>query len=320
VGEAGAASAAQASADRLAAAGVVDPPWKSDLGRPHPRSATLMEEPAFDDGVSVMVEFAGVAEVHTLSVYIDHNLGGLVKDILLAGPIDELRAGFAGAPDADRVRFRELDLGEARARITAALTQLDRTFDPPVEDDVHALRALVDARLRLLPAGEEASATVTEIPTEERDALLADFLDSDEGRRWREDEDAEAAAQLAIDFGADYNHGGPLRWSPVVVEIFMLDWLARKISEEPEFFARIPDVLTTWVQYAGRRRAVPAEFVQEAVLAVEQHRTEMLQVVRDPNAWGPAKVLSTAAAEAGVDLSDPAAMEQFLEEYNSRLR
>lgn len=39
---------------------------------------------------------------------------------------------------------------------------------------------------------------------------------------------ARDVVELAIDFGADYNHGGPLRWSPVVVEVFMTNWLARK--------------------------------------------------------------------------------------------
>jgi len=31
-----------------------------------------------------------------------------------------------------------------------------------------------------------------------------------------------------IYFGCDYSDGDPLRWSPVVVELFMADWLWRK--------------------------------------------------------------------------------------------
>jgi hypothetical protein len=45
---------------------------------------------------------------------------------------------------------------------------------------------------------------------------------------------------MAIDFGADYNHGGSPRWSPVAVEIFMTSRLARKIAREPVFFTRGP--------------------------------------------------------------------------------
>ena len=191
-----------------------------------------MEEPAFDDGVSVMVEFVepGGAS-RTFGVYIDHNLGGLVKDVFLAGPLAEVREELTRhAPDQAGVSIRELDLGEARARVDAALYMLDHTFDPPVSEDVQSLRALTDARLLLLPGGFELPDTYVEITPAEREALLADFLASAEGRRWRGDEVAEHVARVAIDFGADYNHGGPLRWSPVTVEIFMADWLARKIT------------------------------------------------------------------------------------------
>jgi hypothetical protein len=299
--------------------GLEQPAWIDELGQARPVGAALLDEPAFDDGFSVMLEFAEPAgEHHTLSVYIDHNLGGIVKDVLLADTIDQVRARMDTSPERDRVVFRDLDLGEARARVEAALDALDHTYEPPVDEDVFSLRALIEARLRLLPAGVEWRLPYEELPQAERDRLLADFLESDDGRRWRDDEVAEYVAQLAIDFGADYNHGGPLRWSAVVVEIFMLDWLARKVSEEAEFFARVPDVLADWVRYAGRRRGVPDELVREAAAAVEAYRGEMLEAVTDPASWGPAKLFATAATEAGVDLSDPAAVERFVEEYNRR--
>jgi hypothetical protein len=89
--------------------------------------------------------------------------------------------------------------------------------------------------------------------------LLANFFASPEDERWRGDNHAEDVVGTAIDFGAGYNHGGPLRWSPVVVAIFMTSWLARKVAREPAFFTRVPDVLPDWVRYAGHVRGVPAE-------------------------------------------------------------
>ena len=53
----------------------------------------------------------------------------------------------------------------------------------------------------------------------------------------------------------------------------------------------------------------------EPVAAVAEYRDEMLATVGDPDAWGPAKVFATAAKEAGVDLSDPEAVEQFIQLY-----
>jgi len=312
---------ATVAADRLAAAGLTEAPWAATLGQARPTAAALMSEEAFDDGLSVMVEYAGPGwESHTLGIYIDHNMGGLVKDVFLAGPLAEVRSKFDHhAPNHVGLVIHELDLAEARARVDAALYMLDHTYDPPVSEDVRPLRALVDARMRLLPAGFELPDDHQEVPPDQRDALLADFLSSPEGQRWRADEDAEDVARLAIDFGGDYNHGGPLRWSPVVVEIFMTSWLARKVTREPEFFTHIPDVLRDWVSYAGCRQGVPRASLREAVAAVEHYRDEMLAAVTDPDAWGPAKAFSVAALDAGVDLTDRAEVERFMQRYNDDL-
>ena len=312
---------AGAAGDRLAATGVPEPPWATDLGQARPTAAALMSEESFDDGLSVMVEFTGPGvETHTVGIYIDHNMGGLVKDCFLAGPLTEIRGQFnRSAPNHVGLVVRDLDLAEARARVAAALFMLDHTYDPPVSEDVRPMRAFVDARMRLLPEGFELSDDYEEVTPEQRDALLADFLSSPEGRRWRGDEDAVDVAALAIDFGADYNHGGPLRWSPVVVEIFTTSWLARKATREPEFFARVPDVLRDWVKYAGRRQGVPAAPLREAVAAVKHYRQEMLDAVGDPDAWGPAKAFAVAALEAGVDLTDDADIERFMQRYNDGL-
>jgi len=83
--------------------------------------------------------------------------------------------------------------------------------------------------------------------SEERERLLAEFLASPEGQHWRGDEDAQDVVRTAIWFGTDCNHGGPVRWSVVVVEIFMTSWLPCKVTREPVFFERVTDVLPDWV-------------------------------------------------------------------------
>jgi hypothetical protein len=315
------ATAARTAADRLAATGLREPAWGADLGDAQPTAAALMCEETFDDGVSVMVEFTSPnVETHTIGIYIDHNMGGLVKDVFLAGPLSEVRGQMRRkAPNQVGLAIRDIDLTEARARAEAAFDMLDHTWDPPINEDVRPMRALIEARLRRLPEGFELPDEYVEVTPEERDALLEDFLSSPEGRHWRGDEDAEDAAQLAIDFGAGYNHGGPLRWSPVVVEIFMTSWLARKVTREPGFFQRVPDVLRDWVKYTGRRQGVPAAPLREAVAAVNEYREEMLHAVNDPEAWGAAKTFASAALESGVDLTDRDEVERFIERYNDGL-
>ncbi len=321
VGSESHARKARAAADRLAGRGVPEPLWASQLGHAEPVAAELMYEEAFGDGVSVFVEFAPPdGERHTLGIYIDHNLGGLVKDAFLAGPLDEVRSKLSSrAHNGVGLAVRKLEPAEARARIERALYMLDHIYAPPVDDDVRALRGLIDGRVRQLPDGFELPEDYEEMSVEERERLLAEFLASPEGQRWRGDGDAEDVVETAIWFGADYNHGGPLRWSVVVVEIFMTSWLPRKVTREPAFFERVSEVLPDWVRYAGRVRGVPAEALIEAVQAVERFGDEMLEAVNDPDAWGPAKTFAVAAQAAGVDLTDPNALNAFVKTYNEGL-
>jgi hypothetical protein len=311
---------ARAAADRLAACGVREPVWATGVGAGWPVAAALQYEEAFDDGVSVIVEFDGYGEEpHTLGIYIDHNLGGLVKDVFLAGPLSDVRAKLSvRAPNGVQLAVRDLELAEARARIVAALDVLDHTYDPPVDEDVTRLRALIDARVDQLPAGLQLGDDYEEVPQAERQRMLEAFLATPHGERWAGDEDAEDVVATAIDFGSDYNYGGPLRWSPVVIEIFMTSWIARRVIREPAFFERVSDVLPDWVAYAGSRRGIPPEALNEAIEAVAAYRDDMLDAVSNPDAWATAKAFAVAAHSAGVDLSDPATLDEFVEQYNAQ--
>lgn len=308
--------------DRLAARGVAEPSWGEDLGTAQPVAALLFcDDDGFDDGFSVIVEFATAdRRTYTLGVYVDHNMGGLVKDVFVAGPLDGVRRELGRrGPTGETLVLREIDLAAARARVEDALRVLDDTIDPPVDGDVPRLRALIYARMRTLPEGAPIDAEFEEVTVEQRAELRAEFLGSTEGRRWAGSEGPEDVVGVAIDFGADYNHGGPLRWSPVVVEIFMVSWLARKVSRQPAFFELVPDVLLDWVAFAGRRRGVADAAVRHAVAAVGRYREEMLDAVADPDSWGPAKAFAAAAVAAGVDITDVDAVNEFIEHYNDGL-
>ena len=269
---------ARAAAARLAANGAAEPPWAVGLGAATPTAANLMHDEVFDDGVNVLVEFDHPDARHVLGVYIDHNLGVIAKDAFLAGTLAEI-AEIAADRGSQPVAVEPLGLDEAAARIAAAVELTDMTLDPPVGEDFWSLRALIDARLRVLPDAGEAPAR-PELSIEDRDALVQAFHASDDGERFASDQDALDVVSLAIDFCADYVDGRPLRWSPVVVELFMVDWLPRKVLADRSLFARIPDVLPAWIRHAGRVRGIPADAIEATVAAVRDW-TEILLVAID---------------------------------------
>ena len=95
-----------------------------------------------------------------------------------------------------------------------------------------------------------------EMPAEDRDALRDEFLASPEGRAFAPDGDEAFGVSLAIDFCVDYVDGRPLRWSPVVVELFMADWVPSKVLADAGVFEVLPSVLDAWVRFAGRKAGI----------------------------------------------------------------
>jgi len=315
---------AREAADRLAAQGVAERQWAPAVGRWEPTVAWLSHDPIDDDGVNVMVEFGGTEDGCTVGVYIDHNLGGMAKDAFVApvgmdetlGALQESHEGDDQPPS-----YREIPLEEAAARWRAALAMTDMYLDPPSTEDLSHLRALIDARLAMLPPGGEAPVPGG-IAEDERESLLSEFLDADETvGLWgveggEEDEVVEQLAQEILAFSLDAVGGEPLRFSPVMVEIFCLDWAPRKIAMDGDAFTLLPDVLAAWIRFVGGRRGLSDSSISDVVRAAYEHAPEMIELCQDPEVWGPAKTMALAIAQRGIDLADQKALDDFVAEVN----
>jgi hypothetical protein len=317
-------SRARLRAERLAAGGVPERSWSPIVGTERPTSAWLSFDPIDDDGVSVMVGFEVEGQESTLGIYVDNNLGGIAKEAF-AVPVGvaEVLTRLRDAPkDGDGLEFEELSLDDAAARWTAALEMTELMFDPPTTEDLDHLRALVEVRLATLPAGRDLPVRTT-LSDDERDELLADFLESDEtiGLMRVDDQDGENAtveelAEHVLTYALDYTVGTPLRFSPVMVEIFCLDWAPRKIAQDGDGFTLLPDVLAAWIRFVGRRRSIPEESIRTAVDAAYEFAPEMIELAQEPEAWGPAKTMALAVRQRGIELSDQAALDDFVDEVN----
>ena len=320
------APASGRAADLLAGAGVAEPAWRDDLGAASGLRALIMRDTVFDDAANVIVEFERPGnQPYVVTVLIDHNLGGIAKDFIVGSTLAEFKEAIARVPEeaagTSELRFEEIGLAEAAARCRAALWRTEHTLEAPVSDDFKPQLAAVAAHVRALPDDGETYEP-EEVPDSERQAAFDGFLASPEAKPFRDRDDAADLAMLAIDYCADHleGEGRPLRWSPVVVELFMTWFLPRKAVREPEFFERaVPELLPAWVRYAGRARRIPEAAIEEAAATVPAFRSEMLALVGDESAWGPGKALAAAAQDAEVDLTDQAALDAFIDDYNSGL-
>jgi len=317
-------SRARREAEHLAISGVAERRWAPVVGTGGPTVAWLSYDQIDDDGVAVMVGFDGPGEPSTIGVYVDHNLGGMAKDAFAApAGMDEVLAKLQenheglGEPE-----YRQISLAEAGARWRDAFEITDLTLEPPTSEDLDHLRALVTARLAKLPAGGEVSEP-GELGEDERDQLLAEFLESDEtvglwgiASKDNEDDTVEHLAHQILTFSLDYVRGTPLRFSPVMVETFCLDWAPRKIAIDGDGFTLLPDVLAAWILFIGRRRGIPGDSINQAVEAAYGYAPEMIDLSQDPEVWGPAKTMALAIRQRGIDITDQTAVDTFVAEVN----
>jgi hypothetical protein len=295
------------------------PSWLAGVGDAEITTAAVMREGIFDDGFTMFLEARHpTGESHAVGVYIDNNLGVMAKDIMLADSIDRVAEVMRrNPPDDGELRLEQIDMAVAAAEIRAAMELTEMTLAPPVSDDYAGLRALAMLRADEAPGGAVATQR-EELPAEERDALRDAFLASPEGRPFAPDGDEAFVVSLAIDFCADYVDGRPLRWSPVVVELFMADWMPRKVLADAAVFEVLPSVLDAWVRFAGRKRGIPAWAITETQKVIPLWRNEMMSSVGDPANAGPGMQFLTAAEEAGIDVTDEEALTTFMAGWNAR--
>jgi hypothetical protein len=303
------ADAARAASVRMRATGVEDPTWSMAIGRPELVDAWASTD-EFGDQTQLVGNFAYPGlEPHAMVTMVDHNFQGLVRQAMLH-------------PNADRMRETWLEIsGMAIRPVTAqeladlwgqGLTMLDLYLDPPIDAEVDGLAPLLRSRLRLLPRPREIE--TPEVKAGARRSLVAEF------RRSSYASGAGSLASLArslVDFKCDYLDGDPLRWSPTVVEICIVDWFPRKVTLDDVETDALPDILRRWIRFAGERRGLPDEAIAETLEAVKIFERDYLAAMRDPNSAGPAKGLVAAMLAAGIDLADKRAVNAWILAFNA---
>ena len=102
------------------------------------------------------------------------------------------------------------------------------------------------------------------------------------------------------------------------VERYLLDWVPERLSGTDELYALVPELLAELASWLAREgRLAPGKAVTIAK-RVEKVRERFLRAVADPARWSPAKRLLVDAERAGVDVSDPAAVQRFVSERGRR--
>ncbi len=279
------------------------PAWLTRLDAATADRSVVMSH-VLGDGDNVMVGFSlATGERLTFVIYIDHNLGTVVKD---AYPVPDslenvvsLMKDSSGDPD---MTFSDLGLADARERITAAVG-LGAMTDPPFETDTWpACRPLVEWVARLLPAG--GTGYVRPVWDENDTTSLARrFFASPYGVDL-DDDDHRNLLDTFIWFATDYGPGDPLRWSSVAVEIVLLDWLPRTVMADATFLGLAPDLLRAFVRFCHAERGIRGSLTEETLGAVDRYEAQYRERINAPRRRGPAALLAAGLLDGDVDDED----------------
>ncbi len=303
--------------------GAQAPSWTAQLGRVRPTGYYAYGD-VYGDQTSYLVTFAyddvdaGGPE-HAVVALVDHNIG-ITKDMFVgasAGRIlDQVREMCSGD---DLTWFREEDPGRLRDEVDRHLEITDGLTDLPADGSLATDRALGAARLALLPAA--TTPPLAEPPQVDGQELVRDFLASPEAARAGLDNvtaDDELASlhfclSLILDHAAGLPDPDPLRWSPAVAGLFLLDWVHRRAVLDMDDAAMLPKVARAWSAFATRRRGLPDAATEQTEQVVEEMIPEFARLYATGERRSPATAAVAQLISEGVDPNDAEAIDAWLD-------
>ncbi|MGH7369665.1 MAG: hypothetical protein ACREIN_02110 [Candidatus Methylomirabilaceae bacterium] len=299
------------AAERLAARGVPDPLWSKEIGNAEFLGAWKLSDPYGDqDGYYFSFRYPS-REPHLLMALVDNNIGGIVRDASFGTPLEDIRETAAAIEGAQVV---DAEAGPSAAAVGRAVEIGDQYLDNDWTDDFRKTRALLLARMHSLkPSPLDPGDPLAH---EEREKIVKEFVASS----GLPDHDvAMGIASSCVDYACDYTPDrDPFRWSPIVVECFLLGWLPRKVMLDTGEIRAMPAVMKAWIEFALTRRGLPARLIEETKASIDPLIREFRSLATDHSSFGPAKALVAAMMADGIDMTNQSAVDGWITEFNTR--
>lgn len=300
------ATRARTAAAMLEQQGLAAPAWAAVAGKALPTEAWIGSD-VYGDQEIVIIGFVypGVPgdPGHSICVLVDHTEGGVAKDAYPAAPLAQTLARWREA-EGDGIGLRPVSLAEVAARLADALLATDFADRSPRSEGrtLAEMRALLSSRLATLPPA--ANTGLEELDAEGRDWLVAEFLGGPEAADLLSEPAAVTVCHSLIAYRCDYGDGDPLRWSPTLAGLCLLDHFPVKVSLDAPDVALVPDVLAAWVAFAARRKNLPEPALARILEVIDACRNDFPAAMADADRYSPAKRAAMDLIHRGVDLTD----------------
>lgn len=305
--------------------------------QPTPSTVTGLAEATVDaawfmgdelgDGDNVILGITWpTGERATAVVYIDHNMGTIVKDAFFIGePVEAIVDRYVQIIRESGERSTSpvpTGLADSRARIEQGLANLDDLHPDWEQEGWPMSRPLLELFVRTLPTGGTSYAVHTAYDVDVTEHVET-FLRSPEASGLDPAGATREAAEALLEFAVDHS-GDPWRWSPVSVEVCLVSELPLDPDLSEEALDAVPVVLPALIRFAHRELRISPAGTTETVEAVGRWLPDFQRMrdlgvtsaLRESNAvlaaamvgdYGPARrarlttVLGSEAAVEGLD-------------------
>jgi hypothetical protein len=311
------ATRARTAAAALEQLGIPAPVWAGVAGTAVPTEAWIGSD-VYGDQEIVIIGFTypGIPKDpgHSICVLVDHTERGVAKDAYPAAPLAQTLARWREA-EGDGIGLRPVSLADVAARLADALVATD--FAAESSDDGRApaegrtlgeMRALLAGRLNTLPPA--AATGVEELDAEGREWLVAQFLGAPEAAGLLSEPAAVTICHSLIAYRCDYGDGDPLRWSPTLAGLCLLDHFPVRVSLDAPDVGLVPDVLAAWIGFASRRRRLSEQALARIFDVIDSCREDFPVAMRDVDRYSPAKRAAMDLLQRGIDLTEEHAWAQ----------
>jgi hypothetical protein len=149
-----------------------------------------------------------------------------------------------------------------------------------------------------------------------RETLVDEFLATPDAPP--DDDVTHAILDHCLTARCDFGDGDPLRWSPTVVEMFLLDFLPRKAAMDTAQIRAVPDVLRRWIAFSLDRRGLERRWIDETQAAIQRFTPDFRRAMTDRSSLGPAEAITKAMLAEGIDPHDQGAVLAWIEAFNAR--
>lgn len=210
-------------------------------------------------------------------VYVDHNMGTVVKDaFVVPEPLEDLALKVGTLMEDPDQSLTRTDPATARGVVEAAIDAAALRFPPLTSDSWPMCRPLVEWMVRMLPpAARDESRDWSE---EELAEVADDFFASPYGTPL-DDTDCRRLLEVVLLFCTEHATGDPWRWSPVTVEMLLADWFPRAVVAELPFLAQLPDLVRAYIRYCHDRLGIRSDLTSETLAAVDLYEPVYLSQI-----------------------------------------